>query len=393
MSAHRHAQRGPRPAGRCLWTLPTLLALLLVLAVALPAGVRAAETAAHMGASAEASLDAQGLEMPTSSQASGSAAIRLLPSEPQGAAAAESRDWAGFGARGLLALLVLPVAFWVARRPRTVNRISSPGFEVISPTERRRFIPLEERFQALDFLSRIDTLGGLRLSANLNKVTLSVRKYGYLMEDKNYRNALLVNRRRVRRTLLRDGDVLDLGDLTLLYRDNRASKIVRFASITPAEGKSQIKFQRLRGPIRRGIPMLVPEQSPGRVFYVTKNKIYIGRSENNDLVIKSRNVYYRHAKLEHVGGRWKLQDLSILGNTYVNNRRVEQRFLKDGDEVAIETHRFKFGFVTRAMRERPPQPVQAVSSEEVEELPPEAGVGPELDAGEGPDDSDYAPSP
>ena len=254
---------------------------------------------------------------------------------------------------GVIVLLGLPLAVWLVRRPREVNRITGPGFEVISPTERRRFIPLEERFQALDFLSKIETTGGLRLSANLNKVTLSVRKYGYLMEDKNYRNALLVNRRRVRRTLLRDGDVLDLGDLTLLYRDNRGTRIVRYASITPGEGKSQIKFQRLKGPIRRGIPMLVPEQTPTRIFYVTRNKIFIGRSENNDLVIKSRNVYYRHAKLERVGGRWKLQDLSILGNTFVNNRRIEQRFLKDGDEISIESHRFKFGFVTRAMRERP----------------------------------------
>jgi pSer/pThr/pTyr-binding forkhead associated (FHA) protein len=280
------------------------------------------------------------------------------------------------------------------RRPRSVNRITGPGFEVVSPTERRRFIPLDERFQALDFLNKIETLGQLRLSANLNKVTLSVRKYGYLMEDKNYRNALLVNRRRVRRTLLRDGDVLDLGDLTLLYRDNRGVRIVRYASITPGEGKSQIKFQRLKGPIRRGIPMLVPEQTPTRVFYVTRNKIYIGRSENNDLVIKSRNVYYRHAKLERVGGRWKLQDLSILGNTFVNNRRIEQRFLKDGDEISIESHRFKFGFVTRAMRERPSHPGQSPGPEEGEELAPDNPAGSDpAESTESSDDPDYAPSP
>jgi len=330
----------------------------------------------------------------TGRAADGSAAIRLLPAEPAAAATAAENDWTGLGLRALLALLGLPLAFWLMRRPRAVNRITGPGFEVISPTEPRRFIALEERYQALDFLSKVDTVGQLRLSANLNKVMLSVRKYGYLMEDKNYRNALLVNRRRVRRTLLRDGDVLDLGDLTLLYRDNRVARITRYASITPGEGKSQIKFERLRGPIRRGMPMLVPEQTPNRVFYVTRNKVFIGRSENNDLVIKSRNVYYRHAKLERVGGRWKLQDLSVLGNTYVNNRRIEQRFLKEGDEIAIESHRFKFGFVTRAMRERPPQPGQPVAPEEAEDLAQDTLGGPEAgDSGEMADDSDYAPSP
>lgn len=324
---------------------------------------------------------------------SGAEALALirLADAPPGGGGPPVRDWLGYGARGALALLTLPLLFWLVRRPRVVNRIEGPGFEVISPTEQRRFIALEERFQALDFLSRVETDGQLRLSANLNKVTLSIRKYGYLMEDKNYRNALLVNRRRVRRTLLRDGDVLDLGDLTLLYRDNRAARIVNYASVTPPEGKAQIRFDRLKGPVRRGMPMLVPEQQPNRPFYVTKNKVFMGRSDNNDLVIKSRNVYYRHAKLERVGGRWKLQDLSVLGNTFVNNRRVEQRFLKDGDEIAIEAHRFRFGFVTRTMRDRPPAPHDAAPPDEADETPPEALAG--NDAGEGEDDAEYASTP
>lgn len=317
------------------------------------------------------------------------ALVRMAEPRPPGGGAPR-RDWVALGARGLLALLSLPVAFWVVRRPRTVNRIDGPGFEVISPTERRRFIPLEERFQALDFVSKVETAGQLRLSANLNKVTLSIRKYGYLMEDKNYRNALLVNRRRVRRTLLRDGDVLDLGDLTLLYRDSRAARIVRYSSVTPPEGKAQIRFERLRGPVRRGMPMLVPEGQPSRPFYVTKNKVYVGRSENNDLVIKSRSVYYRHAKLERVGGRWKLQDLSILGNTFVNNRRIEQRFLKEGDEIAIESYRFRFAYVTRAMRDRPPQAQETAAADEVDELPPDTLTG--NDGADAADDSDYASS-
>jgi len=262
----------------------------------------------------------------------------------------------GFMARGALALVTLPLMLWMARRPRNVNAIDKPGFEVISLTEKRRFIPLEDRFQAMDFVTKIQTQGALRLSANLNKVTLSIRRFGYLMEDKNYRNALLVNRRRVRRTLLRNGDVLDLGDLTLLYRDHREPQVIRHASITPGEGKSQIKFDRPKGPVRKGIGMLTSDQLSNRPFYLTKNVVYIGRSEGNDLTIKSRTVYYRHAKIEKVGGRYKMKDLSILGNTFVNNRRIEQRFLKDGDEISIEMHRFKFQIVTRTTGERPQTP-------------------------------------
>ena len=389
----RTPSRAPAAPAALLLGLVLLLGLLLGLGATAPAAV-SENPAPAAGVASALALPGQAAQARPPEVPDTLARIGLPPGSGRTGRPAARPDWVGYAARGLLALLALPLVVWVVRRPRHVNAIGGPGFEVISPSERRRFIPLEERFQALDFVSRIETAGQLRLSANLNKVTLSVRKYGYLMEDKNYRNALLVNRRRVRRTLLRDGDVLDLGDLTLLYRDNRASRIVRYSSITPTEGKPQIKFERLRGPIRRGMPMLVPEHAPNRVFYVTRNKVFIGRSENNDLVIKSRSVYYRHAKLERVGGRWKLQDLSILGSTFVNNRRVEQRFLKEGDEISIESFRFKFSYVTRTMRERPPQP--GLAADEPEELSPEAelGAGGEApDGADGADDPDYAPGP
>jgi pSer/pThr/pTyr-binding forkhead associated (FHA) protein len=205
----------------------------------------------------------------------------------------------------------------------------------------------------MDFLANVETRGSLRLSANLNKVNLSFRRYGYLLEDKNFRNALLVNRRRVRRTLLRDGDVLDMGDLTLLYRDNRHVPIVRHSAVTPREGKVQVRFERLRGPVRKGTPVLVPESQPTRSFFVTKNLVFIGRSEGNDLIIKSQNVDYRHAKIERVGSRYKLLDLSTSGNTFVNNRRVEERILKEGDEISIDNQRFKYRLATKPVSDTP----------------------------------------
>jgi pSer/pThr/pTyr-binding forkhead associated (FHA) protein len=275
--------------------------------------------------------------------------------KPDGNSSAGS-DPVGWAMRGLFALLAAPAAFWVLHRPRRVNAVRGPGFEVITPSERRQFIPLEEKVTQLDFVSRIKTVGALRLSANLNKVGLSNRRFGYLMEDKNFRNALLVNRRRVRRTLLKDGDVLDLGDLTLLYRDNRNGTTARQTPVTPPEGKVIIKFDRMRGPVRRGTPMLTSEAQPNRVFYLTTNLAFIGRSEDNDLIIKSQNVQNRHAKIERVGSRFKLQDLSMMGNTFVNNRRVEIRYLREGDEIAIDSHRFKFGIVSKPLRERPPVP-------------------------------------
>ena len=273
---------------------------------------------------------------------------------------------------GGIFLLTIPLAFWMLSGKRQVNGIQTPGFEIITASEMRRFIPLEEKFRHLDFVAGVKTRGSLRLSANLNKVNLSIRRYGYLLEDKNFRNALLVNRRRVRRTLLRDGDVLDLGDLTLLYRDNREAPVFRQSSVTPTEGKVVIRFDRLRGPVRRGVPMLVSEQNPNRKFFITKNVVFIGRSETNDLIIKSRNMEYRHAKIEKVGSRYKLLDLAMSGKIFVNNRRVEQWMLKEGDEITFDMLRFKFQKTSKGMRDLPP--AQASAPDRPESEPPVAAA-------------------
>ena len=266
---------------------------------------------------------------------------------------AGERTLTGWLLLGILPILALPVWLLLRTGYRQVNSIEEPGFEVITLSEKRRFVPIGEKYQQLDFISKIKTDGTLRLSANLNRVSLSIRRYGYLLEDKNFRNALLVNRRRMRRTLLRDGDVLDLGDLTLLYRDPRSTPAGRFAPPRPHNGKAVIKFRRVRGPVRRGTPYLVSEQFSNRIFYITKNVVYIGRSEINDLVVKAPAVQYRHAKIERVGARYKLLDLGLSGNTFVNNRRVEQRFLKEGDVISIDRERFKFQIVAKPVRDRP----------------------------------------
>lgn len=322
-----------------------LWAVLIVLLLACGAG-SAWAASATIAAPAPTAERSSALTAAVRTSVSGSA---VTPSRPGAAPSLHHWLW-----RGGLAVLGLPLFYWVVARRQTESQVPSPGLEVITDSEPRRFIPLTEKFHQLDFITSLKTRGDLRLSANLNKVSLSIRRFGYLMEDRNFRNALLVNRRRVRRTVLNDGDVLDLGDLTLLYRDNRVPPVVRHSSVTPPEGKVNIKVDRMRGPVRRGTGMLVWRGQPPRTFYFTKNSMFVGRSESNDLVVKAQNVGYRHARIDKVGGRYKLVNLTNSGNTYVNNRRIESRFLKDGDEVTFDTHKFTFSLVVKPVRERQP---------------------------------------
>ncbi len=262
-----------------------------------------------------------------------------------------------WGLRLVVASMIGAVSVWWAQC-RLEATPKNSLFEVIAPDGKRENLALPQeahkRARALDLRSVLRPLmryKNLRISPNLERVHLTWRKNGWLLEDSNPRNALLANRRRVRKTMLRDGNVLDIGNVTLYHHHPKFIDREEAPLATPADGQV-LKFQPPSGPLMVDTPMLTHVQNPKQVFYITKNLIFIGRSETNDLVIKSQQVQLRQAKIERVGKRWHMVDLSENGNTMLNNRRIEERCLCVGDEISIEGFRFHFDSVTKSMRMR-----------------------------------------
>ena len=105
--------------------------------------------------------------------------------------------------------VLLVFALWLLQKPKT-RTPSGPGFQLLNIGEQGMFIPLKPEVQTLELLSKINPGKKYRLSANLNKVTLTPHQNSFLLEDKNYKNALLINRRRSHRILLNNDEILDL---------------------------------------------------------------------------------------------------------------------------------------------------------------------------------------
>ena len=96
-----------------------------------------------------------------------------------------------------------------------------------------------------------------------------------------------------------------------------------------------------RGPIQKGIPILTVAGSQQEIPLL-RNLNTLGTSNFNDIIIKSSEVALRHAKIYKVGQSWKIQNIQNYETTMVNGRRIEQRVLKEGDEVSIGDFLFKF---------------------------------------------------
>ncbi|MBU4015358.1 FHA domain-containing protein, partial [Patescibacteria group bacterium] len=110
--------------------------------------------------------------------------------------------------------------------------------------------------------------------------------------------------------------------------------------------------RRVQGKMLKDSPSLIPLDPRQKAFYITKNITLIGRSEMNDLIPKSKSVSPMHSKIERVSGKYKLVDLSSTQGTFINGRRIDSRFLNDGDEISFESIKYTFSFNPAIMPEQ-----------------------------------------
>ena len=239
----------------------------------------------------------------------------------------------------MLTLAVCLFWFWRSRSQPLRKTEVELGFEIITPGENNRFLPLELKNYTLDYLNDIETKNKLRLSANLEKVALTPKQNSFYLEDRNSKNALLVNRRRMNKVLLQNEDVLDIGELTLLFRN----RLPAFVLPSAEEGNSLLYPRRSltpKGPLpssTASLRFLGNRQD----FPLVRNIMILGRSETCDMVLKDSSVHLRHARIYRSGTVYKLQNLSTEG-TYLNSRRVEQKELHDGYQIAVGRYVFIF---------------------------------------------------
>ena len=81
-----------------------------------------------------------------------------------------------------------------------------------------------------------------------------------------------------------------------------------------------------------------------REFYITPGQaITIGRgSTRNEVNLSNPTVSRRHAQISFEEGRYVLRALDDRNGTFVNNARVRQQTLHDGDEIRFG--RASYGF-------------------------------------------------
>jgi type II secretory pathway predicted ATPase ExeA/pSer/pThr/pTyr-binding forkhead associated (FHA) protein len=79
-----------------------------------------------------------------------------------------------------------------------------------------------------------------------------------------------------------------------------------------------------------------------REMTMDRRRLLIGRSEHNDLCIKSSYVSRHHAMFVKFGVATLLMDLNSRNGTFVNSRRISNQVMLHDDIINIGNHRIKF---------------------------------------------------
>ncbi|MDH3943475.1 MAG: FHA domain-containing protein [Anaerolineae bacterium] len=76
--------------------------------------------------------------------------------------------------------------------------------------------------------------------------------------------------------------------------------------------------------------------SPGKVFTLSQNEMFIGRDISNEVVVNDAEISRRHSRLTVHSGGYTIEDLGSTNGTFVNGQRIAgQQLLEPGQTIRL----------------------------------------------------------
>lgn len=138
---------------------------------------------------------------------------------------------------------------------------------------------------------------------------------------------------------LRAGDTVGIGPVVAKFA------IVEAARSTPAAQAAGEREDADTGAtrVRVAVPKFVLRGVSGAVFgkvFPVAGPVVIGRAAEADISVAADEISRRHALVKPTPDGLAVEDLGSSNGTYVNGKRVQQGFLKPGDELRLDAVRF-----------------------------------------------------
>ncbi len=99
------------------------------------------------------------------------------------------------------------------------------------------------------------------------------------------------------------------------------------------------------------LKLLGPEKDEEQVYEINSNETIVGRSSDVDFRLVDLYISRHHARIVRKNGKYQIVDLKSTHGTFINDQRVEDQALRDGDRVRLGRKELLFG--TRLSELRP----------------------------------------
>ncbi len=83
----------------------------------------------------------------------------------------------------------------------------------------------------------------------------------------------------------------------------------------------------------------------GESYVLVGNRIVIGRSEKADIKLNDTKSSREHAEITKVGDSWMVTDLGSQNGVMINEKKIDQKSLTEGDKLIVGQSVFKFAKV------------------------------------------------
>lgn len=81
--------------------------------------------------------------------------------------------------------------------------------------------------------------------------------------------------------------------------------------------------------------VVIEGPSKNKKITLNKNKITIGKRDNNDFILEDKTVSRNHLEIEYASDSFILRDLNSTNGTYLNGSKVKEAYLAPGDAIKI----------------------------------------------------------
>ncbi len=168
------------------------------------------------------------------------------------------------------------------------------------------------------------------------------------IQDMKSSNFTYVNEKKISSLALKDGDVIKLDKISFKVQNNLSD--INKTKLRPA---IDINKTALRDSIDKTKTMPVSDSNKnalligqddfsGKKFFLTTHKTTIGRTPGNIIIIDETAVSASHAKITLANGDWKLEDTDSTNGTFVNDKKITEQILENGDIICFGKTKFKF---------------------------------------------------